>query len=157
MNTGETKMKNTYRVILNNKNLNGFFAQTYHADTIEGKNRLKRNASRTTSRTYKYLNLIIYTYLVIDKNEEDFGKELFDVDLGFSIKPKELDFNTTIESSLPKKPKPRHKWMGGHGKATDFFVYSFPIKNGDNFFNIEGNDLIDRWVKQTKLPDYEVK
>ena len=156
--TGVQKMaKNQYRVILNNKNLTGLFARTHSADDVEHKNNLRRNASRKTDRTYNFLNVIIYTFIVIDNRDEDYGKESFEVDISFSKKPKELKFNDMIESSLPQKPQAKNRFFPSFGKATAVFTKSFPIKNGDNFFNITDNDLIDNWVKETCLPDYEIK
>jgi hypothetical protein len=156
--TGVQKMaKNQYRVILNNKNLTGYFARTYSADDIEHKNNLRRNASRTTDRTYNFLNVIIYSFIVIDNRNEDYGKERFVFDVSFSTKPKELKFDDLIESSLPQKPQAKNRFFPSFGKATAVFTKSFPVKNGDNFFNITDNDLIDNWVKETWLPDYEIK
>lgn len=157
-NTGVQKMaKNQYRVILNNKNLTGFFARTSSANDVEHNNKLRRNASRITDRTYNFLNVIIYSFIVMDNTEEDYGKERFAFDISFSKKPKELKFDDLIESSLPQKPQAKHKFFSSFGKATAVFTKSFAIKNGDNFFNITDNDLIDNWVKETWLPDYEVE
>tara|TARA_E500000318_G_scaffold54688_2_gene50934 strand:- start:12 stop:473 length:462 start_codon:yes stop_codon:yes gene_type:complete len=149
--------KNKYRVILNNKNLTGFFARTHSADDLEHKNNLRRNASRTTDRTYNFLNVIIYTFIVVDNRNENYGKEKFTFDVSFSTKAKELKFDDLIESSLPKKPQAKNKFFPSFGKATAVFTKSFPIKNGDNFFNITDNELINNWAKETWLPDYEVQ
>jgi len=135
-------MKNKYRVILNNKNLAGYFHRTFGVSD-DHKIENIRNMARTTARTYPFLNLLIEAWENVDQNDKDFGK----IETGFQI----------TFSSAPKTIKIRNfKKINGE-KRIGTFQKTFHIQNGDNYFNVENNEVVDHFVNTTWLPDYKVK
>jgi len=82
-------MKNKYRVILNNKNLAGYFHRTFGVSD-DHKIENIRNMARTTARTYPFLNLLIEAWENVDQNDKDFGKIETGFQITFSSAPKTI-------------------------------------------------------------------
>lgn len=123
-------LKNKYRVILNNKNLCACFSR-YHWDHDKA-----RLTARITKRTYSFFNLSIYEYEYTDSIMRE----------RFSDVPK-IGFTCGFSKSVNFT-----KFKGV--KIFRRFDYSFNISNGDNFFQIDDVDLVNDFVKDTKIQNY---